>query len=189
MLRSVLAVGPTNSGRLGSLLLLVGHWPLAIAIASYRRSFWILLAGFAPIWVGGSPAEAASCPLGSLTAVVTQVWDGDTIKVGTVPIRLRGLAAPAATEPGGEPAAVALEKLVLGREVRCELEIAATQAHCGGVCYLDDRDVAMTMVRQGLARDCPRASDRRYADAEYQAAVDGATIGWTYQLPAYCNRL
>jgi hypothetical protein len=44
-------------------------------------------------------------------------------------------------------------------------------------------------VRHGLARDCPRLSDRRYAYAEYQAAVDGATIQQTYRLPAYCNRL
>jgi micrococcal nuclease len=117
-------------------------------------------------------AKAASCPRGSLSAVVTQVWSGDTIKVGTVPIRLQGLAAPAATEQGGERASVAMEKLVLGREVRCEVEDEHRQGRCVGVCYLDGHDIAMTMVRQGLARDCPRASDRRYANAEYQAAVE-----------------
>jgi endonuclease YncB( thermonuclease family) len=82
-----------------------------------------------------------------------------------------------------------MERLVLGRKVRCELEDEHGQGRCVGVCYLDGQDIAMTMVRQGLARDCPRASDRRYANAEYQAAVDGATIGWTYPLPVYCNRM
>jgi hypothetical protein len=45
------------------------------------------------------------------------------------------------------------------------------------------------MVRQGLVRDCPRLSERRYAKAEHQAAVDGATIQQEYRLPGYCNRL
>jgi endonuclease YncB( thermonuclease family) len=89
---------------------------------------------------------------------VTQVWGGDTIKVGTVPIRLQGLAAPVATEQGHERASVAMAKLVLGREVRCEVQDEHWQDGCVGVCYLDGHDIAMTMVRQGLARDCPRAS-------------------------------
>jgi micrococcal nuclease len=169
---------------------LVGYWLLAIVSAFHRRPGRILLTVSALILLlAGPSAKAANCPHGSLTAVVTQVWDGDTIKVGTVPISLQGLAAPAATEQGGERAAAVMEKLVLGREVRCEFEDQHGQGRCVGVCYLDGQDIAMTMVRQGLARDCPRASDRRYAGAEYQAAVDGATIGWTYQLPVYCNRM
>jgi endonuclease YncB( thermonuclease family) len=168
---------------------LAGYWLLAIVIAFHRRPCWILLTVSALILLAGPPAKAASCPRGSLTAVVTQVWGGDTIKVGTVPIRLQGLAAPVATEQGHERASVAMAKLVLGREVRCEVEDEHGQGDCVGVCYLDGQDIAMTMVRQGLARDCPGASDRRYADAEYQAAVDGATIGWTYRLPVYCNRM
>jgi endonuclease YncB( thermonuclease family) len=159
---------------------LIGYWLLAIVGAFHRRPCWILLTVSALILLAGPPAKAANCPRGSLTAVVTQVWDGDTIKVGTVPISLQGLATPGATEQGGERAAAVMEKLVLGREVRCEFEDEHWEGRCVGVCYLDGQDIAMTLVRQGLARDCPRASDRRYADAEYQAAVDGATIGWTY---------
>jgi hypothetical protein len=40
------------------------------------------------------PADAAKCPRGSLTGPVTHVRDGDTIVVGSMPIRLNGLAAP-----------------------------------------------------------------------------------------------
>ena len=36
------------------------------------------------------------------------------------------------------------------------------------------------MVRSGLARDCPRFSGGRYAEAERQAAGGGATIGGVY---------
>jgi endonuclease YncB( thermonuclease family) len=165
---------------------LVGYWLLAVAIAFYPRPCWVLLPGSA---AASPPAEAATCPSGNLSAVVTQVWDGSTIKVGSVPIQLQGLAAPKPFEAGGERAAVAMEKLVLGREVRCEIERERRQGRCVGVCYLDGQDIAMTMVHQGLARDCPRRSGRRYAHAEYQAFVDGATIQQTYRLPVYCNRL
>jgi hypothetical protein len=43
------------------------------------------------------------------------------------------------------------------------------------------------MVRRGVARDCPRFSEGRYAEAERQAAAEGATIGRIYALPGYCR--
>ena len=43
------------------------------------------------------------------------------------------------------------------------------------------------MVRQGYARDCPRYSGGRHAEAERQAAADGATIREVYPLPGYCR--
>jgi hypothetical protein len=190
MLPSAPAIGTVRPRsvirRLVFFLPLVGYWLLAVAVAFYPRPFWDLLRGLA---AASLPAEAATCPSGNLSDVVTQVWDGSTIKVGSVPIQLQGLAAPKAVEPGGERAAVAMEKLVLGREVRCELKREQRQGRCVGVCYLNGKDIAMTIVRQGLARDCPRFSGRRYAQAEYQASVDGATIQQTYRLPVYCNRL
>jgi micrococcal nuclease len=39
-----------------------------------------------------------------------------------MPIRLNGLAAPESNEPGGNQATAAMKKLVLDREVRCELD-------------------------------------------------------------------
>jgi hypothetical protein len=90
--------------------------------ADGEKQVWgIMLLGLGAALLAGPPAEAVEYPYGSLTAVVTHVWDGDTIEVGGTPIRLRGLAAPEAHEPDGERAALAMEKLVLSREVRCEL--------------------------------------------------------------------
>jgi hypothetical protein len=43
------------------------------------------------------------------------------------------------------------------------------------------------MVRNGFARDCPRYSAGRHAEAERQASADGATIGDLYPLPVYCQ--
>jgi endonuclease YncB( thermonuclease family) len=62
-----------------------------------------------------------------------------------------------------------------------------THDRCVGVCYLDGVDIAAEMVRQGIARDCPRFSNGRYRDAELKAASAGATIGQTYRLPGYCR--
>jgi hypothetical protein len=58
-------------------------------------------------------------------------------------------------------------------ELRCELDGERTHDRCAGVCYLNGTDIAQVMVRQGLARDCPRFSGGRYAAAEPQAAAGG----------------
>ena len=43
-------------------------------------------------------------------------------------------------------------------------------------CYLDNADIEALMVRQGFARDFPRYSRGRHAEAERKAAGDVATI-------------
>ena len=48
-------------------------------------------------------------------------------------------------------------------------------------------DISQVRVRSGVARDCPRFSQGRYAEAERDAAANGATIGRTYRLPGYCR--
>jgi micrococcal nuclease len=130
-------------------------------------------------------AVAADCGRGTLVGAVTHVRDGDTIEVGGLAIRLQGLAAPEGDEPGGVEASKAMSSLVLGRELRCELDGERTHDRCVGVCYVDGADIAVTMVRQGLARDCHRFSDGRYAQAERRATAEGATVGRAYTLPEY----
>jgi micrococcal nuclease len=133
------------------------------------------------------PADAAKCPRGTLTGQVTYVRDGDTIVVGSMPIRLNGLAAPEGDEPGGAEATKAMLELVQGRTLRCELDGERTHDRCVGVCYLEGEDISEVMVHRGVARDCPRFSQGRYAKAEHQAAAEGATIGGLYPLPEYCR--
>jgi micrococcal nuclease len=124
--------------------------------------------------LASSLADGAQCPRGTLTGQVTYVRDGDTIVVGSMPIRLNGLAAPEGDEPGGAAATQAMTELVQGRTLRCELDGERTHDRCVGVCYLDSADIAEVMVREGLARDCPRFSG------------GGSTIRVTYPLPGYC---
>jgi micrococcal nuclease len=134
-----------------------------------------------------SAAAAGRCQRGALVGEVTRVRDGDTIEVAGVPVRLSGLAAPERDQRGGAEATAAMRALVSGRELRCELDGSRTHDRCAGVCYLDGADIAAVLVRQGLARDCPRFSGGRYAAAEREAARVGATIGARYKLPGYCG--
>ena len=133
------------------------------------------------------PTEASTCKRGPIAGVVTYVRDGDTIVVGTMPVRLNGLAAPEGDEPGGEAATAAMVALVDGRTVRCELDGSRTHDRCVAVCYLEGVDIAEALVSAGLARDCPRFSGGRYAVVEAQAAAGGATIRKDYRLPGYCR--
>jgi endonuclease YncB( thermonuclease family) len=100
--------------------------------------------------------SAAPSPRGTLTGKVTYVRDGDTIVVGTMAIRLNGLAAPEGDEPGGAAAMRAMVEVVEGRTLRCEPDGEQTHDRCVGICYLDGADIAAEMVRRGVARECPR---------------------------------
>lgn len=79
-----------------------------------------------------------------------------------------------------------MRRMVDGRELRCELDGEQTHDRCVAVCYLEGEDISEILVRRGLARDCPRFSGGRYAEAEREAADDGATIGRVYFGMARC---
>jgi micrococcal nuclease len=113
--------------------------------------------------------------------------DGYTIELDGLPIRLNGLAAPEAGEPGASAATRAMVQLVQGQTLRCDLDGERTHDRCVAICYLNGRDISAQMVRAGVARDCPRFSGGRYAEGEGQAAADGAMIRVAYSLPAYCE--
>jgi hypothetical protein len=115
------------------------------------------------------------------------VRDGDTIEVAGVPVRLSGLAAPEHGQPGGAEAVSAMRELVAGRGLFCQLDGTRTHDRCAGTCCLNGADIAAMLIRQGLARDCPRFSGGRYAADEREAARAGATIGEVYRLPGYCR--
>jgi micrococcal nuclease len=128
-----------------------------VSLALFIIGMWIAVDG---AWLANG--ADLKCPRAVLTGEVTNVRDGDTIEVGGLAVRLNGLAAPEGDEPGGTAATRAMRKMVEGRTLRCELDGERTRDRCVGVCYLDGGDIADTMVRQGLARDCPRFSAGRY---------------------------
>jgi endonuclease YncB( thermonuclease family) len=110
-----------------------------------------------------------------------RVRDGDTIVVSQVPIRLHGVAAPELKEKWGRASKKAMQRLVAGQRLRCELTGKKTYDREVGVCYLDDgTDIGAAIITEGLARDCPRYSGGRYVEFETEKSR-------TLPLPDYCR--
>lgn len=120
----------------------------------------------------------------SISGTVTHVRDGDTIEVEGVPIRLQGLSAPERGEPFGTASSDFMRALVLRKTVHCELNGEKTYDRLVGTCFLDGFDISALIIREGLARDCPRYSGGRYQSDERQAKPTG--LHETYRLPGYC---
>ena len=83
------------------------------------------------VLLAATPAGAAKCPRGTMTGQVTHVRDGDTIVVGSMPIRLNGLAAPEGNEPGGE-------EFARGDDADNLVHAAVAQRHAAVQRSLDD---------------------------------------------------
>jgi hypothetical protein len=114
----------------------------------------------------------AAAPVGAAErlAGIARVVDGDTLDVAGVRVRLKGVAAPELREPGGEEARAFVAGLVEGQTVVCELTGERTRGRRVGYCSREGRDIAAEVIRAGLARDCPRYSQGRYAAAEPEAS-------------------
>ena len=116
------------------------------------------------------------------------VVDGDTVTIGGISVRLQGVAAPELEhaglgieqETGGPEAAAFLRDFVEGQTVICELTGERTHGREVGVCSRDGRDIGAAVIEAGLARDCPRFSQGRYAELEKPAAK-------SLPLPSYCE--
>lgn len=132
------------------------------------RAVAALLAGA----LAAAPTIAAAPP--GLQGPVTRVWDGDTLAVAGVAVRLCGIDAPERGRKGAAAGRTALADLVRGEIVTCRPVGAGTP--CDGrsrlrshrrlvmQCFLPDgRDIAGEMVRRGHARDWARFSCGWYA--------------------------
>ena len=109
--------------------------------------------------------------------------DGDTIKVGGIPVRLYGIDAPEGrqtcqagwqTYGCGKQATQALANLVAGRSVKCEIVGRDDYGRALGVCIAADTELNRTMVRDGWALAFVKYSDRYAAD---QGAAEAAKAG------------
>ena len=121
----------------------------------------------------------------TLIGKVSFVRDGDTIEVGGIAIRLNGISAPEQRQPYGPDATAFMGWLVMEKEVTCKLNGERSRGRLIGICFLEDVDIGEAIIREGLARDCPRYSDGRYAEAEREAKLTG--IHERYELPDYCR--
>lgn len=120
-----------------------------------------------------------------ITGTVTAVPSGDEVEVDGVRIRLQGIAAPGPYMPFGGDAAAFMQLLVMQRVVTCRLTGEKTRGREVGICEWEGVDIARVIVREGLARDCPRFSRGRYAEDERKAKITG--LADVYPLPDYCG--
>lgn len=121
----------------------------------------------------------------TITGDVTHVRDGDTIEIGAVAIRLNGVSAPERDERYGSDATAFMRDLVLGKEISCVLNGERSYDRYIGTCFFEGSDIGAAIIQAGWARDCPRYSKGRYAEAEARAARTGIHAG--YALPRYCR--
>jgi len=112
-----------------------------------------------------------------------EIVDGDTIKVGSIPVRLDGIDAPEdrqTCERGGnsyacgKQATKALANLIAGQPVQCEIERRDTYGRALGICTVANTELNGSMVRGGWALAFVKYSDRYAAD---QAEAEKAKVG------------
>lgn len=144
---------------------------------AFALSVSLLIASALPF-----PSEAGQ----TLRGRVDHITDGDTLRIGTVKIRLWGIDAPESKQecdgsdgkpyPCGERAKQALEAMAFGREAVCEVvdtdRYGRTVAHCS----VGGTDINDRMVRTGNAVEYRRYSHGAFAEAERGAKAAKAGI-------------
>lgn len=138
--------------------------------------------------VGDVDATPLEAPVPPTLEGTGQAIDGDEIAIGDVIFRLDGVAAPLMTVPMGPEARVALQALIDGQRLTCDvLDRGGDAQHLSGVCKIGEDDVAEAMLAGGMAAvyrqsTSPDAAERERA-ARYDAAeteARGRNLGvWT----------
>ena len=122
----------------------------------------------------------------------------DTLEIHGRRIRLSGIDAPESDQlcrgddslqyRCGAKSANALDEHIAGRSVSCEGVGRDQYARVVAVCSIDGEDIAMWLVRNGLAFDWPRYSKGKYAGAQKEAERAGRgiwagsdVVPWSYR--------
>jgi len=130
-------------------------------------------------------------PIRTVDGIVTQITDGDTVKLETeegtkLKIRLYGIDAPEtekinhrtgavskAGQPYGEEAYKALKSKMLDSKVKVDIMAIDRYKRMVGIVYLNNRNINLEMVKEGWAWAYREYLDRPYAseyiDAEGEA--------------------
>lgn len=105
-----------------------------------------------------------------------RVIDGDTIRIGDTRIRLAGIDAPELDTREGKLARLFLVRALGNQEVRCRDTGERTYKRIVATCSIGTIDLGEFIVREGWARDWPKFSRGRYAEAEAEAQAAGRGI-------------
>ncbi len=132
-----------------------------------------------------SGGENTEC-LAPSEAMVTKIIDGDTVIVeGGEHIRLLGIDADESGYPCYGPAKTRLEELVLSKKVRLEKDKTDVDQYgrCLRYIFLDDQNIGLQLVKEGLAVARFYEPDVKYRDeiveAEKQAIENEIGCKWS----------
>jgi endonuclease YncB( thermonuclease family) len=118
---------------------------------------------------------------GSVTGKAV-VIDGDTIRIESTTVRLKGVDAPELGTAAGEAAKESLIDLVGDEAVICDLTGEKTHRRDVGFCRTEsDVDLNAGIIDEGMALACPRYDDR-YLVNEQASALE------TLKRSSYCVR-
>ena len=117
---------------------------------------------------------------GDVTDTVSKIEDGETLFVGLTKVRLAGIAVPPLDEPQGEEAKRTLTEAALGKSASCRLSGSRSWDRIDAHCSVAGQDLGELLVRAGVARDCPRRSNGRYAAFESERSQ-------AIPLPEHCR--
>ncbi len=121
----------------------------------------------------------------TVTGTVTQIRHADELTLGTLHIRLEGIAAPRLGKPLGAEAVFHMNGIAFRKRVVCRLTGGRFGDAEVGTCRVNGKDLARSLIRAGLARSCPRLGLRRYGF--YENAARNTGIAQVFSLPAYCG--
>jgi len=103
--------------------------------------------------------------MNSLSGAVSRITDGDTFRMQGLDraIRVWGLDAPERDQAGAMAATRALQMLISGQMIACHIRDMDRYGRIVGQCFLPDgRDIAMEMIRLGVATEYCRYSGGYY---------------------------
>ena len=132
-------------------------------------------------------AVAAEATLTGPAAIV----DGDTVQIGGVKVRFKGVSAPERGTQEGKAASAYLRSLIGESPVRCDLTGETTrgwgkgEVRPVGFCHANGHDLNRSMVESGYALACPHWDVRGYAKLE---PATGTAKRAGYRLPGYCKK-
>ena len=114
---------------------------------------------------------------------VNKIRDGDTIVVGSIPIRLSGLTCDELGTPLGDDAKLFLHEKILNKFTTCVLDGSKTYDREVGKCKVDSLgDIGILMISSRLCGRCPKY-DKNGHYLQIQKSA-GPFIG---VMPSYCN--
>jgi endonuclease YncB( thermonuclease family) len=96
-------------------------------------------------------AEALVPPGPTKLEGTAEAVDGDEIRVGDSRVRLFGIAAPEMSARMGPEARIALDELIGGQRVNCQVFDKTAEGDALGQCEVGGKDPAMELLARGLA--------------------------------------